>query len=152
MRVLLLGGLTLAAAAVLLLAPVHRSQGTSILSSDPATIDQGRQLFAEHCRPCHGESGVGQNPDRPIGGLDATEMHLAPALNGTGHSWHHPPQYLVETVREGTRVENSAMAGWRNRLSDWEILAVIAYFQSLWPEHVRRGYRRRYLGQIDEMP
>lgn len=129
---------------------------SSIASSDPQTIALGLHLFGQNCAPCHGKKAVGENPASPMGGWITGRGDLAPALNGTGHSWHHPPEYFFRIIREGSALKfkegsalkGSRMKGWAGRMTDYEILAVIAYFQSLWPEHIKNGYRQRYLHQV----
>ena len=121
---------------------------SSVVSNDRETIALGRRLFAQNCAPCHGAKAVGENPALPIGGNKPGGAHRAPALNGTGHSWHHPPEYLFRRIREGTDLGNSRMMGWAGRMNDYEILAVIAYFQSLWPGRIKKGYRQRYLHNV----
>ena len=129
---------------------------SSIATSDPEIIGQGSRLFAKNCSPCHGKGAVGENPATPMGGFKTGAGDLAPALNGTGHAWHHPPAYFFRTIRNGStltfqvgqKAMRSRMLGWAGRMSDYEILSVIAYFQSLWPEHIKQGYRQRYLHKV----
>ncbi len=121
---------------------------SSIASSDPETIQLGMRLFAQNCISCHGRKAVGENPATPSGGWKPKVGHLAPALNGTGHTWHHPPGYLFRIIREGSTIKGSRMKGWAGRMNDFEILAVIAYFQSLWPPRIKDAYRHRYLHRV----
>jgi mono/diheme cytochrome c family protein len=102
---------------------------SAIASSDADTMAHGRRLFAHNCSPCHGQEAVGENPATPMGGWTAQVGHLAPALNGTGHAWHHPPEYLFHTIRHGSTVKGSRMQGWAQRMSDYDIVAVMANFQ-----------------------
>jgi mono/diheme cytochrome c family protein len=121
---------------------------SSIASSDADTIAHGQRLFAQNCSPCHGKEAVGENPASPMGGWHPQVGPVAPALNGTGHAWHHPPRYLFDTVRNGSTVKGSRMVGWAGAMSDYDILAVIAYFQSLWPANIQKAYRHRYLHRV----
>jgi mono/diheme cytochrome c family protein len=73
---------------------------------------------------------------------------VAPALNGTGHAWHHPPEYLFRIIRDGSTVNRSRMQGWAQWMNDYDILAVIAYFQSLWPQGIKEAYTQRYLHHV----
>ena len=116
----------------------------SVVSSDNATIAQGERLFARDCAICHGKKAIGEDATRPQGGWHQGVGQVAPALNGTGHAWHHPPAHFFEKIKHGTRVENSRMVGWKGRLTDYEILSVIAYFQSLWPGPILAAYWSRY--------
>ena len=120
---------------------------SSIASSDPETIALGGRLFEQNCRPCHGSQAVGENPATPLGGWNKAGP-IAPALNGSGHAWHHPPRYFFHTIRNGSTMKGSRMIGWAGRMSDAEIVAVIAYFQSLWPPHIQDAYRQRFLHRM----
>jgi len=123
---------------------------SSIASSDAEIIALGGRLFAQNCRPCHGDKAVGENPATPLGGWNKAGP-IAPALNGSGHAWHHPPRYFFHTIRNGSSMNGSRMIGWAGRMSDAEIVAVIAYFQSLWPEHIKDAYRQRFLYRMEKV-
>ena len=122
----------------------------SMVSSDPEVLDLGRRLFAQNCSPCHGKNAVGENPEKPLGDWKEGIGPLAPALNGTGHAWHHPPSYHLQIIRKGSTLQGSRMIGWDTRMSDFDIIAVIAYFQSLWPPHLKAAYQRQYLYRVEE--
>lgn len=113
---------------------------------DPALAARGDAVFATHCASCHGRSAEGQDPRQPMGGSQADGTPLAPALNGTGHAWHHDPQYLFRHVKSGSPMAGSPMVGFGDTLSDEEIAAAIAWFQSLWSDEVRARYRRTFPG------
>jgi mono/diheme cytochrome c family protein len=123
----------------------------SIASSDADIIALGGRLFAQNCRPCHGSKAVGENPATPLGGWNKAGP-IAPALNGSGHAWHHPPRYFFQTIRNGSTMQGTRMIGWAGRMSDAEIVAVIAYFQSLWPPHIKDAYRQRFLYRVEKRP
>ena len=123
---------------------------TSIASDDPETIALGARLFVRNCSPCHGKEAVGEDPASPLGGIKPGLGHIAPALNGTGHTWNHLPDYFFRQIREGTTIANSRMAGWAGRMKDGEIVAVIAFFQSLWPKRIKDAYRERHLRRMDK--
>ena len=126
------------------------SAPSSIASSDVEIIALGERLFAHNCRPCHGHKAVGENPATPLGGWNKAGP-IAPALNGSGHAWHHPPRYFFHTIRNGSTMQGSRMIGWAGRMSDAEIVAVIAYFQSLWPSHIQDAYRQRFLHRVEKV-
>ena len=110
-------------------------------------ITRGSDLFNVNCSPCHGDQAAGENPARVIGGNKPDGGYWAPALNGTAHAWHHSPAFLFQRIKNGSPQQGSPMRGWKGRLSDQEIHAVIAYFQSLWPENRRQRYRQRFAGK-----
>ena len=107
----------------------------------PASIARGEQVYAASCAACHGVGAEGQVPGQPMGGTFADGTYIAPALNGTGHMWHHPPAQLLQIVRNGSPDPTSPMKGFAGRLSEPEIEAVLAYLQSLWPERLRQRYQ-----------
>ena len=111
---------------------------------DPAVIAQGERLFVQNCAVCHGQQAEGENTEIPMGGTKQSGGYLAPALNGTGHAWHHPPDMLFQIIRDGSAAENSVMVGWTGRMTDAEIHTVVAYLRSLWPPEIKGGYNRRY--------
>ena len=112
------------------------------LSRTPSQIElsQGSELFAQNCSSCHGVEGVGQNPESPNGGMLDGGGYLAPALNGTGHAWHHPNSVLFKTIKHGSIASDSSMRAFSNRLSDKEIVMIIHYFKSLWPDPIREKH------------
>jgi len=103
-------------------------------------IEKGKKLFAQNCSSCHGVEGVGQNPESPNGGMLDEGGYLAPALNGTGHAWHHPNSVLFKTIKHGSIASDSSMRAFSNRLSDKEIVMIIHYFKSLWPDPIREKH------------
>ncbi|MDH5752942.1 MAG: cytochrome c [Deltaproteobacteria bacterium] len=111
-----------------------------IIENDPGMVSQGEQLYNRNCLNCHGPGAQGQVPARPNGGMNNDGTYIAPALNGTAHSWHHPPQMLFNIIKNGSPAKDSTMKGWAGKMSDQEINAVIAYFQSLWPEQIKLRY------------
>ncbi len=96
---------------------------------DPALVALGERVFREHCARCHGDRAQGAPDWRrqlPDGSFPP------PPLNGSGHAWHHPRDWLAARIRDG----GLKMPAWRGKLSEEEIQAVIEWFQSLWPDPV----------------
>lgn len=114
------------------------------MASQAADIDMGKKLFAAYCSSCHGEKGMGQDPKRRAGGWDSNKIRIAPALNGTDHTWHHSPSYLFKYIKKGSITEDSTMPSFGKELNKQEILSIIAYFQSLWSEKRRVYYFEKY--------
>ena len=105
----------------------------------------GAVLFQKHCAHCHGEKAIGQDPTQPSGGWDDKMNRLAPALNGTGHAWHHPPELIYEYIEKGSIDKTSPMPSFGNILTDKDIKSIIAYINSLWPDKIMDGYRARFI-------
>jgi len=68
----------------------------------------------------------------------------APPHDDSGHTWHHPDQWLFEVVEKGMvppnlpRGHQSDMPAFGDRLSNAEIRAVLAYIKSNWSEETKR--------------
>ena len=134
--------LVLAGFAILATEPLWHSERVSAMHDDPKLIARGKPLYAAHCQVCHGVDGVGQDPAQRNGGQRPDGAYIAPALDASAHAWHHPDNVLFKVIKEGSPAPDSPMRGFSNRMSDLEIHAVIAYFQSLWPEDLRQRYRK----------
>jgi mono/diheme cytochrome c family protein len=121
--------------------------GIPPLRADPSNAAQiavGQAVYAQHCAACHGANLEGQ-PDwqkrLPSGSFPA------PPHDATGHTWHHPDQYLFETTKYGWQRfappgYQSVMQGFQDVLSDAEIWAVLAYIKSHWPPAIRAQQER----------
>jgi mono/diheme cytochrome c family protein len=79
---------------------------------DPSVIGRGEKVFAQSCSVgyCHGVAGAAGR---------------GPRLRGRKLD----PNYVETVIRDG--IPNSAMPGWKGRLPDEEIRAVVAYVVSL---------------------
>jgi S-disulfanyl-L-cysteine oxidoreductase SoxD len=111
-------------------------------SSDQGLVARGKAVYANQCAACHGDMLQGQPDWRrrlPNGRLPA------PPHDASGHTWHHPDEVLLDIVRNGlvpgkTAPEGyeSDMPAYRNLLSDSDIIAVLAYIKSTWPEDIAK--------------
>lgn len=105
----------------------------------PSHAEAGRGLFNTHCAACHGVAAVGDpNWRQP----DANGLYRPPPLNGTAHAWHHPLAVLHEQILRGSAPGVGNMPAFNDVLARREVLAIIAYFQSLWPDEVYRAWQR----------
>lgn len=104
---------------------------------DVPKVARGAQVYKAHCAACHGANAEGA-PNWHRAGPDG--KYPAPPLNGTGHDWHHPTSALKRTIREGTGKLGGNMPAWKDKLTDSDIEAVIAWFQSRWPEEVYKNW------------
>jgi len=100
---------------------------------DNQLIDAGKRLFLENCAECHGNEAQGA-PDWTK--RDAEGFLPPPPLNGSAHAWHHSPDVLKRTIREGGARLGGRMPGFGTRFNEAELEAIIAYFQSKWPDEV----------------
>ena len=100
-----------------------------------AQVDQGRTVFGDNCVQCHGDEAVGTPNWRQ---RDASGAFPPPPLNGTAHAWHHPYKQLQQTIENGS----PRMPAFGDTLSDDQIEAVVAYFQSFWPDDIYQAWQR----------
>jgi mono/diheme cytochrome c family protein len=108
----------------------------------PAHAAAGKQVYDIHCAACHRPGAVGTPDWRQ---RDANGLLPPPPLNGTAHAWHHPLAVLYKQIMEGSAPGVGSMPPMQGSLSRGEALAVIAYFQSLWPDEIYQAWR-----QVDE--
>lgn len=93
---------------------------------------RGKQIFADHCAICHGAGGEGApNWEAPT----KQGVYPPPPLNGSAHAWHHPLSILGATIYGGGAASGGQMPAFKGRLSENEIIDVIAHIQSNWPDN-----------------
>ena len=104
---------------------------------------QGKQVFKENCASCHGDSGQGLVKDWKKS--DANGKFPAPPLNGTAHAWHHSKELLLRTVNNGGIPLGGTMPAFKDKLTDKQKEAVLAYVMSLWPDKTYSQWAQRNL-------
>ncbi len=112
-----------------------------------AQVQKGARVFAANCAVCHGDRAQAEDTWRqrlPDGKFPP------PPLNGTAHAWHHPLFELREIIKYGSDPALGNMPAWGHILSDAEIDAAIAWFQSLWPHEVYEAWREIDARRQDE--
>ena len=109
--------------------------------TDPALLQTGQQLYQENCATCHGQNAEGPAGDWHI--ADNEGKFPPPPLNGSAHAWHHPLKGLVHTIRNGTTAIGGNMPGWKDKLSDDEIFAIVVWLSSLWPDEIYDAWMKR---------
>ena len=104
------------------------------------TILLGKSVYVQNCASCHGVKLEGQKDwmSRLPDGLMP-----APPHDETGHTWHHSDKYLFMITKYG--IENiigqkypNNMPAYKNILSDKEIISVLSYIKSTWPNKVKK--------------
>lgn len=109
-------------------------------------ITAGINVYEANCIKCHKADLKGA--DNWKTNRDEDGHRLAPPLNGYGHSWHHSPEQIFNTIRYGSIFFEPNYEGKMNandKLTDEEIWAVIEYMYSVWPEDVQSKYTELYL-------
>ena len=101
----------------------------------PAHAEIGAGLYQTHCAACHGTRAEGA-PNWQYPGPDG--HYPPPPLNGSAHAWHHPLRQLFGFIHDG----GINMPALGHVLSRGEILAIIAWFQSLWNDEIYAAWDR----------
>ncbi len=125
--------------ALLLLAGVATAAGSQRWYSEDQ-LRLGEQVFQQHCASCHGKQAEGTADWREAG---PDGKYPPPPLNGTAHAWHHSLKVLMRQIRMGGKPLGGTMPGFAGKLSDEEMLAAIAWFQSKWPERIYAIWEER---------
>lgn len=104
-------------------------------------IALGAAVYAQNCAECHGENLEGE-PDWKQQNEDGS--FRSPPHSADGHTWHHADRVLLRAIKEGgTRFEGMNIGGTSNMpayagtLTEEEILAVLAFIKSTWPDDIR---------------
>lgn len=111
---------------------------TPPLPRPEARVTRGEAIYNATCIACHGG---------PTGG---SMMDYPPRHNASGHTWHHPDCELKTVIKDGGNAMTEQMRRmmappgaptmpvFRDRLSDEEIDAVLAFIKTMWTEDERR--------------
>jgi len=101
--------------------------------TDAGQLARGGEIYRRYCAACHGDRAQGAfGWERP--GADG--KYPPPPLDGSAHAWHHPTAQLKQTIQEGTLKLGGSMPAWKGKLSEADTEAVIAWFQSTWPDPI----------------
>ncbi len=116
----------------------------SLKPDDVPTRERGNQVYSEYCASCHGANLEGQpNWKTPL----ETGRYPAPPHDRDGHTWHHPDELLFNLTKFGPsdvigNGHESDMPGFKDQLSDQDIIAVLSFIKSAWPKVVRIRHDR----------
>ena len=105
------------------------------------TMASAKDLYSSNCSSCHMDNLAG-NPNWKSS-LDVDGQRLPPPLNGSGHTWHHSPQQLFNTIRYGYKKIDPEYQGkmlGNENLTDDEIWSILEYIKSIWPEKIKAKY------------
>ncbi|WP_282153471.1 c-type cytochrome [Ruegeria atlantica] len=115
-------------------------EAVGLLTPDDAEVVAiGQDIYADQCAACHGARLEGQ-PNWRIRGEDG--LLPAPPHDATGHTWHHDDETLFTLTKFGLAglMENAPPTGmpvYEGVLSDDEIIAVLSFIKSTWPNDLR---------------
>jgi mono/diheme cytochrome c family protein len=111
-------------------------QNTTVVAS-------GKSIYRSNCASCHGDQLEGQ-PNWKSSNADLTMP--APPHNERGHTWHHDDQILFHLTKYGVgkfvkqKGFKSNMPAYEDLLTDQQIIAVLSFIKSTWPEHVQERH------------
>ena len=136
-----IGGAALIGAALYAFNNVSAETDRVVLGdNDPAIVALGANVYEANCASCHGADLEGQANWRSPG----EDGRLpAPPHDETGHTWHHDGDTLFQLTKYGVGAlindpdYASNMPIYDSVLSDEEIIAVLSYIKSTWPEEIR---------------
>ena len=105
-------------------------------------VSKGEQIYAAQCAKCHGASLEGE-PNWRSRGPDG--LLPAPPHDASGHTWHHNNAALIGMTKYGPTAYagieyESNMPAFEGILSDEEIVAVLSFIKSSWPEHIQEQH------------
>ncbi len=145
-HIFILSGMILAgvAAAFFIMQPPKYQPSTTgfLRPGDLELIAQGELIYKQSCAVCHGANLEGQPNWRSP---DADGYLPAPPHDESGHTWHHRDELLFELTKFGAAAfagENfkTRMPQFDGILSDEEIIAVLSYIKSTWPEEIQKRH------------
>lgn len=109
---------------------------------DSQLVLLGEGLYRDHCAACHGADLEGETPDWQV--RDEDGYLPGPPHDETGHTWHHPDQLLFDITKYGiAEAANlpdypTRMPAFEGVLKDEEIIAILSFIKSRWPERPRQ--------------
>ena len=125
--------------------PLDKAElGISLQHKDRAAVDLGKTIYAENCASCHGVVLEGQANWRQ---RDAEGYLPAPPHDERGHTWHHPDSYLFLMTKYGIeeiigKSYPNNMPAYEDKLVDGDIIAVLSYIKSTWPDRIQRQHNQ----------
>ena len=111
----------------------------SLKPDDQDFVDFGKLVYKNNCASCHGVYLEGQEQWREP---DADGYMPAPPHDETGHTWHHPDEYLFLMTKYGLeeiigQEYPNNMPAYKDILSDEEILASLSFIKSTWSKEIK---------------
>ncbi|MCA1776769.1 MAG: cytochrome c [Loktanella sp.] len=144
---IVVGGAVLFGAALLATGMIRSDEARIVLQdSNPDIVALGAVVYQENCSSCHGANLEGQ-PNWRSSGEDGRLP--APPHDETGHTWHHDGDTLFRLTKYGTGAligdpdYASNMPIYEGVLTDDEIIAVLSYIKSTWPQDIRAAHDER---------
>jgi mono/diheme cytochrome c family protein len=114
---------------------INNTPAPPLPTLDAVAVAQGQALYRQQCAECHGQDLEGA-PEwkKPL----ADGSLPAPPHDGSGHTWHHPDDLLLQIIAQGgDAAYNSKMPGFSEKLSQPEMLAILEYIKASWAQEER---------------
>src|SRR3954470_3566448 len=139
MRVLVFAAVAAGAASLAFLAGAATQPNHFANADNDKLVMQGQQVYRDNCASCHGRSLEGQFLWQLA---DQYAHRRAPAHDATGHTWMHSDEDLFAMTKYGRfpgvpKSVRSYMPAFEHRLTDKQILAVLAFIKARWPLGIR---------------
>ena len=114
----------------------------SLKPLDQDLVDLGKLVYKNNCASCHGVNLEGQERWRQP---DSDGYMPAPPHDESGHTWHHPDEYLFLMTKYGLeeiigQEYPNNMPAYSNVLSDREIVAALSFIKSTWSSRIRQQH------------
>ena len=111
----------------------------SLKPNDTDLVNLGKLVYKNNCASCHGVNLEGQERWRYP---DANGYMPAPPHDESGHTWHHPDEYLFLMTKYGLeeiigQEYPNNMPAYNDVLSDQEIVAALSFIKSTWSTRIR---------------
>lgn len=117
--------------------------GALFLPENAEIVAAGKAIYRDNCASCHGEDLAGEANWRAPG---KDGKMPAPPHNKRGHTWHHRDQLLFGLTKFGAK-KLMKLQGYETNmpiydgvLSDAEIISVLSYIKSTWPQNIRERH------------
>ncbi len=118
---------------------MNKDNEIRLMPNDLSIVTLGQNIYSENCASCHGVDLEGQENWQK---RDDEGYLPAPPHDETGHTWHHPDEYLFLMTKYGIekiigKKYLNKMPAYKDILTDKEIIAVLSFIKSKWPNQIQ---------------
>ena len=118
---------------------MNKDNEIRLLPNDLSLVTLGQNIYSENCASCHGVDLEGQENWQK---RDDEGYLPAPPHDETGHTRHHPDEYLFLMTKYGIekiigKKYLNKMPAYKDILTDKEIIAVLSFIKSKWPNQIQ---------------